>query len=129
MAKPLVLIVEDNLETRLMLQWFLESEGFQVVSAPDAAAASQVLTQVRPNVIITDWAMPGRNGAELIREVRRTNASPPIPIFVFTAYAEGHQTEAEEAGATAVLRKPEDLLRLPEFICQALKSAEDTASS
>jgi len=120
MAKITILIAEDNHDTQYFLRVQLESEGFLVITADDGARAIDLLTEVRPDVIVTDLMMPNVSGGEVIRHVRKTANLAKIPIIVMSAYGDDYQSEASEAGATVVLQKPLDGDRLVETIKRVL---------
>ena len=120
MSKALVLIVEDNADTRSTLDWLLKKQGFDVVIAQDGAAALRIIPRLQPDVIVVDLMVPKINGLDLTRRVRKMAGFAKTPIIVFSAYSDGYLEEAKEVGATEVLRKPEDLLDLSERINQAL---------
>jgi PAS domain S-box-containing protein len=84
-----ILIVEDDLDTQELLKTVLQQHGAEVVAVDSAAGALADLGRVKPDVIISDIAMVGENGYELIRKIR---SLPPaqgghIPAIALTAYA------------------------------------------
>jgi len=120
MAKVCVLIVEDNPDVQELLRTLLEIKGFDVVSAEDGAAAWQLLTHVRPDLMLTDMRMPKMDGAELIQCVRRSKEFADLPIIAMSAYGSGRMSEAKAAGATATIRKPTHFDRLVDTINKLL---------
>jgi DNA-binding NarL/FixJ family response regulator len=105
-------VADDNVDLRDMLRLSLELEGgFQVVAeAGDAHSAVSVAAAVRPDVVVLDLVMPGRNDIDVIGELRR--ADPRIGIVVLTGWlAEGERDRSLAAGATAHLLKTPDLMR------------------
>jgi len=120
MAKVCVLIVEDNPDVQELLRTLLEIKGFDVVSAEDGAAALQLLTHVRPDLMLTDMRMPKMDGAELIQCVRRSKEFADLPIIAMSAYGSGRMSEAKAAGATATIRKPTHFDRLVDTINKLL---------
>ncbi len=112
MKKASLLLAEDNADMRSLLKWLLENEGFDVVTAEDGAAALRFLGQLHPDVILTDLMMPEIDGVELIKSIRKKEEFANTPIVAMTAYGNGYMSLASEAGATASIRKPEDLDRL-----------------
>ena len=121
MEQPLILVVEDNFDTRSAVQWLLQREGFNVVVAVDGEAALRILGQIHPDLIIADLTMPFVDGFELIRQLRETEKFAALPIVVLSAYVDGYLDEVKGCGATAVLRKPEDLFTLAETVRQLLR--------
>jgi two-component system, chemotaxis family, chemotaxis protein CheY len=108
MNKISVLIVEDNLDSRQLLQMMLESEGFIVAAASDGRKAMEMLHEIKPDVLVTDLMLPAVSGGELIRHVRGTAALAHLPIVVVSAYSDHYEADALEAGANVVLKKPLD---------------------
>lgn len=129
MSKICVLIVEDNPDVQALLRALLELKGFEVVSAEDGAAAWQSLTEIRPDVILTDLRMPKMDGVELIYCVRRAAEFADLPIIAMSAYGSGRMLEAKAAGATATIRKPTDFDRLVETINHVLSTSQPKSQS
>ena len=84
-----VLVVDDEADTREMVSAILKSQGAQVEVAGSAAEAVAVLARVRPHILVSDVEMPGEDGYELIRRVRRRapEEGGRIPAAALTAYA------------------------------------------
>ncbi len=73
-AKPVVLVVDDHEDTRHMSVIVLRSQGFQPVAAASGEAAFASACDARPDVIVTDLAMPDGNGWDYCNGSRPTNA-------------------------------------------------------
>lgn len=106
-----VLFVEDTADTRDLVEFSLQSEGFTVVTA-QTADEGLALARTKPfALILLDIGLPDKDGLELCREIRRFDQQTPIVFY--TAFAELlDQEEATKAGAQGTLRKPEDTARL-----------------
>src|SRR5215212_9960624 len=106
-----VLFVEDTADTRDLVEFSLQSEGFRVVTAQ---TADEGLGRTKPfALIILDIGLPDKDGLQLCREIRHFDKQ--TPILFYTAFAELlDQAEADKAGAQGTLRKPEDTARLGE---------------
>lgn len=109
MGKASLLLAEDNPDMRSLLKWLLEAEGYEVITAEDGATALRFLSQLHPDVILTDLMMPELDGVELIKTIRNNKEFADTPIVAMTAYGNGYTKLASQAGATAAIRKPEDL--------------------
>jgi two-component system, cell cycle response regulator DivK len=113
LAPPVVLVVDDNDDTRAIYAHLLKSAGFEVKLAADGDEALAAADQ-RPGVIIMDLAMPGLNGWEATRRLKTGARTKDIPIIVLTAHDLDHHREvAVAAGCDAFLSKPcaiEDLV-------------------
>jgi CheY-like chemotaxis protein len=103
---PVVLVVDDNDDTRTMYATLLTTAGFDVRLAADGDAALAAADQ-RPAVIIMDLAMPGLNGWEATRRLKTSERTKDIPVIVLTAHALDHYRDvAIAAGCDEFLSKP-----------------------
>jgi CheY-like chemotaxis protein len=116
-----VLIVDDDQDTLELLGAALKQRSAdvtQVISVQDALAAIKIS---RPDVLISDIAMPDRDGYELIEQVMALNFDPPIPAIAITAYARDEDRQrALAAGYHRYLSKP---VELREFISTVAEAA------
>src|SRR3954454_24491458 len=103
-----ILIVDDEPGTRLLVASAVMKLGHEVLQASDGMEGWQRFEDERPEVVITDWAMPGMDGTELSARIRSLEFGYTY-IMVLTARADEHASrEAVEAGADDVLAKPLD---------------------
>jgi signal transduction histidine kinase len=93
-----ILIVDDVPEILLLLRKLVARMGYQVEIAAAAGEALEILRSKRIDLLLTDWAMPGMNGGELIGTLKRDERLSNIPTIVLT----GHDTEVERSAARAV---------------------------
>ena len=102
-----VLVVDDSMLIRHMVCRFLEERGFQVESATNGIEALEMLTRVRPNLIITDIRMPKMSGSEFIAALKDRSETVTIPIVILS----GRQSEFEgsEQRASFVIYKDIDI--------------------
>jgi len=105
-----IMVAEDDLVTRRMLQAYLVKWGYEVVTVPDGQQAWQLLQQDNaPRLAILDWMMPELDGTWICREVRRLNLQPYIYLILLTARGYREDLIAGlEAGADEYLTKPFD---------------------
>lgn len=99
-----VLIVEDESALVRLIRDYLVHDGFQVMTAGDAATAMQRFKQDQPDLIVLDLGLPDRNGLDVTREIRRTSTTP---IIILTA--RGEETDRVvglELGADDYMVKP-----------------------
>ncbi|MFP3643067.1 response regulator [Paraburkholderia sp. SIMBA_054] len=89
-----ILLVDDDVKILRPLRVILEAEGYDVLTAEDGEAAVAVTAFGRPDLIVTDWMMPGVDGVELCRRVRADPATAGIPIVVLTAASGPYPVEA-----------------------------------
>lgn len=105
-SAPLILVVDDNADTRTMYAELLSRQGFRVRVAADGAEAIAAAEDL-PAVIVMDLAMPGLNGWEATRRIKTGARTGDIPIIVLSAHALDHYREvAMAAGCDEFLGKP-----------------------
>ena len=109
-----VLLVDDDATTRHMLEGALgDSLGHTVQSAGSGEEALATALQFMPQVVVTDWLMPGMSGIELCRALRATDWGQTIYIIMLSGIdTRDEATEAFEAGADDFVAKPVDLRTL-----------------
>ena len=123
-ADPLVglkvLVVEDDLEAGAMLSMILGEQGMQVRHATSADDALETLAHQRFDVLVSDVGMPGRDGYQLIRELRqRETGGRHLPAIALTAFSRDRdRTLALEAGFDAHVGKP---LRPQQLLAEILR--------
>jgi DNA-binding response OmpR family regulator len=104
---PLVLIVEDDLETRHFYAFTLSAGGFQTDEAHNGFQALEKATVGQPDLILSDIAVPGLDGIELCRRLRADQRTERVPILAVTGYGDRkYPDRVIEAGANGVLIKP-----------------------
>ena len=101
-----VLVVEDDFDTLHPLAELLRLKGYSVSTATEAEEGLGVARQLRPNLIITDIALPGKSGLHFIGAVRRDERINLTPIIVISGCGPMVMVEAEAAGANCCLQKP-----------------------
>lgn len=116
--KTLTILVVDDDETNLTLaRALLEADGFAVVTAVDAMSTFDVLKDVDPALILMDIQLPGMDGWELTRRLKRNIATSHIPVIAATAYGTHGDTErAREVGFVEFVAKPVSTRELPSII-------------
>jgi PAS domain S-box-containing protein len=118
-----VLVVDDDVDTLELLSAALRSRSAQVTGVSSAAQAIDAIRNSRPDVLVSDIAMPGEDGYQLIRAVIALGLVPPIPAIAITAYAKEEDKErALSAGYQRYLTKP---VELGEFISAVAEAARN----
>lgn len=105
-----ILIAEDDLTSRTILEGALKKWGYQPVVTSDGSAAWELLQNPEaPILALLDWSMPGLDGLEVCRRVRARSTSKPPYIILLTARGEKADiVEGLEAGANDYISKPYD---------------------
>lgn len=103
----LILVVEDDDDIRDYLVLRLERLGHDVVAAADGQSGLELAGRRRPDLVVTDWAMPRLTGIELCAALREQPDASDVPILVITARSsETAEAEARAAGANDLMLKP-----------------------
>ncbi len=117
-----ILIIDDDAELRANLAEILGKKDFETVQAGCASEALTMLSSFEPDLVITDYMMPGMNGMELISEIKKT--SPAVKIIMITAFAAiGNAVEAMKRGADDYIPKP---FKKDELIFAVRKNIEES---
>lgn len=102
-----ILVADDDAGSRLVAQAAVQALGHECVTAHDGAAAWQLVQDFDPEVLVTDWEMPGLDGVQLCRAIRQSERDSYTYIILLTASADrAHVLEGMEAGADDYLTKP-----------------------
>ena len=117
-----ILIAEDDPTSRRLLEATLARDGYQVVSATDGDEAWKLLhDEEAPRLAILDWMMPGRDGIEICRQIRRESRSSYVYLLLVTTKTRTEDIiHGLEAGADDYLTKPYD----PQELRCRVKSGE-----
>jgi putative two-component system response regulator len=124
-----ILVVDSDEGTRLVLQRLLESQGYAVTTARDAAHAAAAIGAACPDVIVLDLPEPGRDGTALCQRLRSDPATAWIPIVIVTARPEDEQV-LQTCGADGIIHKPfkrEELLSWVRALLRARQMQLDAA--
>lgn len=113
-----VMLVEDDPDIATLARIALEDfAGLEFVHCPNGNAALTAVEDVKPDLIILDYRMPGMNGAEVLKALRSREDTREIPIVFMTAsLMPQHVHRLLDLGALAVLPKPFDPLTLGEEV-------------
>jgi DNA-binding response OmpR family regulator len=107
-ARPRILIVEDDLDTGELLKVALSGNGYGAVLAAGADEALAVLRDQEIDLLVTDYDMPRKTGAQLLREAREAGLLERTAALVITAHPDPRGLDPE----TPLMRKPLDIERL-----------------
>jgi len=118
-----ILVIEDDLQFREMLVQMLTSDGHQVTMARDGVEALELLSQARPELIITDILLPKMDGIEILMELSRRNSATPVIAMSGgrrSITSEFNLDSAAMLGVKATLAKPFSRAAVRKAIADAL---------
>lgn len=106
-ATPLVLLVDDLEDNRVMYAEYLTRSGFRVVQAADGERAVALARALLPDVVVMDMKLPLLDGWTAVRQLQSDGPTATIPILALTGHSGvAHVRRAREAGCDAFLSKP-----------------------
>ena len=117
-----IFVIEDEPGIRLAVKDELEFEGFEVELVEDGAVGVAAILRARPDLILLDLMLPGRNGFEICRDVRAQGIRTPI-IVITARNQEADKVRALELGADDYVTKPLGLAELVARIRAVLRRA------
>jgi two-component system, cell cycle response regulator DivK len=119
---PVILVVDDFDDTRLMMRLWLQKRGYNVVEASDGLEALEVARRESPDLIIMDIEMPEMDGLAATRQMRLEEQLRDVPVVAVSAYGEEHwRDRAIEAGCNEYVSTPFDPTKLSELISSFLR--------
>lgn len=102
-----VLVVEDEVDIADLIMFNLQRAGYGVLKAHDGIAGAETAIRERPDLVVLDLMLPGRDGYSVFREIRRDARTSHIPVIMLTARAQTEdRIQGLEAGADDYLTKP-----------------------
>ena len=104
---PLVLVIDDDEDLRVLARRALTRAGHRVTEAEGGEEGLAMMKSRRPNLILLDLSMPGLDGFEVLRRIRGGDEMSGIPVIVLTAHGDEESVRKSfDAGATDFLAKP-----------------------
>jgi two-component system, cell cycle response regulator DivK len=108
--KPSVLVVDDFVDGREMVAEYLAFRGFEVTEARDGVEAIELARRLQPEIVLMDLRMPGMDGWEATRRLKRDPQTRHIRVVALTAHALTPEINAaRKAGCDEVVAKPCDI--------------------
>jgi two-component system response regulator (stage 0 sporulation protein F) len=118
-TKRKVLVVEDDRNSRLTLEDFLQHEGFYTFGVPDGYHVPEIVLNELIDLVLLDINLPGRDGIQILREIRYLRSALPV-IMITGAKSPDLFHELIELDAFSLLPKPVDILLLRQVVREAL---------
>jgi CheY-like chemotaxis protein len=130
-ARPLILIADDNRDTREMYALYLTMLGYAVETAADGREAVVKALTLRPSLVVMDLQMPGVDGWRAMREIREDAKTATTPIVVLTGhdFKDYLKPAALALGAWSYLAKPCLPERLAREISERLETPRNRAAN
>lgn len=117
-----ILVVDDDLGTRLSISDYLELSGYKVMTANDGQEGLMMVNKHHPDLIVTDIIMPRINGYELVRQVRQKTQFRLLPVILLTARTQTQERIlGYQSGCDLYLPKPFELEELAAAIDNLLE--------
>jgi two-component system cell cycle response regulator DivK len=124
MTRPLVCVIEDYPDSRVLILAVLSNAGMEVVTAESGAALDAVLATGRePNLFLIDLSLPGEDGTSILRRLRLDVRFKDTPMVALTAHAMAGEAErGRAAGFDDYITKPIDISTLPARLSEFVRS-------
>lgn len=116
-----VLVVDDDEDSRLLLQYMLESFPCRLVFAADGQTALQTLQTMQPNLVLLDMLLPEISGFDIVRTLKCSPDTNTVPVVAVTAMAGTHDRErCLQAGCSGYFSKPFSIPAIQALVSQYL---------
>jgi two-component system sensor histidine kinase/response regulator len=120
--KPVILVVDDQLQNNEVLEAYLFPQGYEIVKATNGEEALEKLSGNQIDLILLDVKMPGMDGFEVARRIRQDDKNQLLPIILVTALRETEdRVKGIEAGCDDFISKPVDKMELLARVRSLLK--------
>jgi two-component system cell cycle response regulator DivK len=119
-----ILIVEDSADNMKLFRTLLTLRGHQVTGLSSGEGLIPTIDSVRPDLVLMDIQLPGKDGYQLLAEIR-ASAHARLRVLALTAHAmTGDRERALHSGFDGYITKPVDIRTFPELVGQAVSSQE-----
>ena len=117
-----LLVVDDEPQILQAVSGILQDEGFEVLTAPDGETALKTVAEANPHLVLLDIALPGRDGLEILQELKARN--PALPVVMISAYGSvENAVKATRLGAYDFIEKPPNAENILLTVRNALEMA------
>ncbi len=117
-----LLIVDDQMGIRMLLQEVFEQSGYTVSIAANGEEALEMFRAQKVDGVLLDMKIPGMNGIEILKHMKREQ--PEVPVMMMTAYGELNLIEeAKGLGASLYFTKPFDIFEVRSAVIEQLQAS------
>jgi two-component system response regulator (stage 0 sporulation protein F) len=117
---PLILVVDDQMGVRRLIQEVFREVGFRVITAAHGQEALALCSVELPNIVLLDMKMPVMDGLETLRALK--HLYPALPVIIMTAVGDGDRVnEVLSGGARSCISKPFDVFELRRMVQEVLE--------
>lgn len=126
-----ILVIEDEEHIRMVLKYNLKLDGFEVSLAENGTVGLEMARKIMPDLILLDWMMPGKDGLQVLSELKHDETTKSIPVFMLTAKSMMLEVgRALYEGADDYITKPFDVIELGQILKEKLeKVSHNTVTS
>ncbi|MFA6079288.1 MAG: response regulator [Candidatus Omnitrophota bacterium] len=113
--KKKILVIDDEGDILKLARMRLEANDYEVVTLESGNRAVDIVKKVKPDLILLDVVMPGKNGCDVCRELKADETTRAIPVIIFTAHypeEEYIRISSGEIGADDYILKPFEIQNL-----------------
>lgn len=112
-SRPLILVIEDNIDNRTLLKDMLDTMNYDVIEANNGEDGVTMAASSKPSLILLDLSLPRKDGWVVACEIKNDPTTAHVPIIALTAHAmKGDRERALEVGCDDYVSKPIDIVAL-----------------
>jgi two-component system cell cycle response regulator DivK len=124
MEQKTVLYIEDNFHNRRIVRKILQSRGYTVIEAEDGQSGLDMIQELKPPLVLLDIGLPGMDGLEVVRQIRRDAQLRETPVIAITASAmRGDRERFLSAGCSDYISKPIQAMELLNMVADHYPSS------
>jgi twitching motility two-component system response regulator PilH len=126
MKNPVILIIDDDVVNRLVLESLLKKNHIQCIMAENGETGIQKAIKELPDIILLDIFMPDENGFDILSMIKENEQIKHIPVYIFSILEnEADIQKAYDIGATGYITKPFDMIDVVEELKKVFISKEE----
>jgi len=124
-TKPSILLIDDDPSISIIAEKKLSAQNnYKVTVSDNGFDGIDIASDIKPNLIILDWIMPGLSGLDILKQIKNNSDLCNIPVLMLTGKnLIGEIEEAFSAGASGYLTKPLDLNKLIKKVNELIMDA------